>query len=430
MSMSWTADQVLALAPDASSAKSGQGLANPRKWVTLGHDAQAVWGECQGSSKTPYRAQVDQNGPAFRCSCPSRKFPCKHAIGLLLLLVNKPEVFSETAQPDWVSEWISSRAEKAEKQETKKRTAASDPKAQAKRTSERRDKITAGLNDLERWVRDLIRQGLATTQGKPYSFWESTAARLVDAQAPGAARMVREMAGIPASGNGWQDRLLVRLGRLHLLIEGYKRFDILPPATQADIRNTLGWNYNQDEVLATESIHDQWHILGQHVEQEDNMKTQRTWLWGANSQQPALILDFAHGNQPLDKSLVVNTVLDAELAFFPSNYPLRALLKQQHAPPTSCTAFAGSPTVLEATNSYTKALARNPWIERFPLALNEVVPFYDGETWRAYDTDDRGLTLHKSSQNLWEMVATSGGYPIGIFGEWDGRQLTLLNTWG
>lgn len=430
MSMSWTTDQVLALAPDASSAKSGKGLANPRKWVTLGHDEHAIWGECQGSSKTPYRTQVDKNGPGFRCSCPSRKFPCKHAIGLLLLLANKPEAFTETTQPDWVSEWITSRTEKAEKRETKKRATANDPKAQAKRTSERRDKITAGLNDLDRWVRDLVRQGLATTQGKPYSFWESTAARLVDAQAPGAARMVREMAGIPASGNGWQDRLLVRLAQLHLLIEGYKRFDTLPPATQADIRSILGWNYNQEEVLATESVRDQWHILGQNIEQEDNLKSQRTWLWGTNSQRSALILDFAHGNQPLDKSLVVNTMLDADVAFFPSNYPLRALIKQQHTPPTSFATFAGSPTTLGATNNYTAALARNPWIERFPLALNKVVPFYDGENWRVYDTEDRSLTLNKNSKNLWEMVATSGGHPIGIFGEWDGRQLTLLNTWG
>nr|WP_279163542.1 SWIM zinc finger family protein [Rhodococcus erythropolis] len=27
---------------------------------------------------------VDLRGPAYKCSCPSRKFPCKHALGLLV----------------------------------------------------------------------------------------------------------------------------------------------------------------------------------------------------------------------------------------------------------------------------------------------------------------------------------------------------------
>ncbi len=71
--------------------------------------------------------------------------------------------------------------------------------------------------------------GLASAQGESPRFWEERAARLVDAQAPGLARLVRELAGIPASSEGWPERLLERLGRLHLVVEGYKRLDSLPP---------------------------------------------------------------------------------------------------------------------------------------------------------------------------------------------------------
>jgi len=36
----WTPEQVLALAPDAASAKNGRGLATARKWAALGtHEA-------------------------------------------------------------------------------------------------------------------------------------------------------------------------------------------------------------------------------------------------------------------------------------------------------------------------------------------------------------------------------------------------------
>ncbi len=103
----WTTEQIIALAPDASSAKAGRELASPRKWASLGCQGErAAWGECQGSAKEPYQAIVDLSEPAFRCSCPSRKFPCKHALGLFLLLASQPAAFTQQACPGWVSEWL------------------------------------------------------------------------------------------------------------------------------------------------------------------------------------------------------------------------------------------------------------------------------------------------------------------------------------
>jgi uncharacterized Zn finger protein len=99
MPSSWTTEQVLSLAPDASSAKAGRDLAAARKWLTLGQEGQAVWGECQGSGKSPYQTQIDLSEPAFRCTCPSRKFPCKHGLGLLLLRVDQPAAFPQQTAP-------------------------------------------------------------------------------------------------------------------------------------------------------------------------------------------------------------------------------------------------------------------------------------------------------------------------------------------
>lgn len=74
-----------------------------------------------------------------------------------------------------------------------------------------------------------------------------------DAQAPGVARQLREMASIPHSGAGWQERLLEKLGRLYLLLEGFKRLDTLPSATQADIKTLVGWTHQigQARILAS-----------------------------------------------------------------------------------------------------------------------------------------------------------------------------------
>lgn len=111
----WSTERVLALAPDASSAKSGRGLAVGAEWPSLGRTDRAVWGECQGSGKSPYQTRIDLTEPAFKCSCPSRKFPCRHAIGLFLLAVEQPALVKGGEPPAWVSDWLDGRDERATK---------------------------------------------------------------------------------------------------------------------------------------------------------------------------------------------------------------------------------------------------------------------------------------------------------------------------
>ncbi len=435
--MNWTTEQIFALAPDAASAKAGQRLATSRAWLTLGADEQTAWGLCQGSGKDPYQTQIDLTEPAFRCSCPSRKFPCKHALGLFLLLAAQPAAFKEKQPPAWVGEWIASRAKRAEQRIEKQAKAEAgekiiDPAAQAKREANREAKVTTGLQELELWLRDLTRGGLAAAQSQPPQFWERTAARLVDAQAPGVARLVREMAGVPASGEGWQSRLLERLSRLYLLIEGFKRINELPAATQNDIRALIGWTQNQEELLREPGLRDRWLVAGQRVEEEDRLRVQRIWLWGEQSGRSALILHFAHAQQPLDASFVTGTVIEAELVFFPGAYPLRAIVKQRHGEPAAPDRISGYPNVTAAHEAFVSAMAANPWLEKFPMPLLNVTPLLHsderGETWFVRDAEDRVLKLAPRFEFGWTMLALSGGRAIDVFGEWDGDHLWPLGA--
>src|SRR3982750_1730019 len=82
MPLTLTAEQVSTLAPDAASLAAGKKLAAGRDWSNVGHDARALWGECKGSAL--YQVRVDLSDLSAKCSCPSRKFPCKHALGLML----------------------------------------------------------------------------------------------------------------------------------------------------------------------------------------------------------------------------------------------------------------------------------------------------------------------------------------------------------
>jgi hypothetical protein len=64
MTSVWSSEQILALAPDAGSIKNGKALATASKWQNLGGTDRALWGECQGSGKNPYQAQIDLAEPA------------------------------------------------------------------------------------------------------------------------------------------------------------------------------------------------------------------------------------------------------------------------------------------------------------------------------------------------------------------------------
>lgn len=407
----WTSEQVLALAPDAGSAKAGRELGVPRKWQRLNSHEQIIWGECQGSAKDPYRCIIDLSEPAFACTCPSRKFPCKHSLGLFLNWAQQSNLFKADSPPEWVTTWLVGRTKRAQakaERAEKQREEIADPEAQAKRVAAREQKVEAGLQELERWLHDLVRGGLAQAATREQTYWSNMAARLIDAQAPGLANRVGDLAGLHATGEGWQSRLLERLARLHLVIEGYKRIDTLPETMQSDLRTLIGWTHDKEDLLRQTGVQDQWLVLGQRVVDEDGLlargplRTQRTWLMGQQSQQPALLLSFAVGAQAFDVALGVGSCIQAELVFYPSHFPLRAILKQR-GEASAVAQPLGYADLQSALVAYGQAHARYPWLQQFPILLNEVrVVRQEGQCCVC----DQQQRKHGDPSGLCERVAT------------------------
>jgi hypothetical protein len=450
--VTWTAETVLALAPDPASAKAGRDLAVRRKWTALGvgestGSATVLWGACQGSGKDPYLTRADTREPAFKCTCPSRKFPCKHALGLFLLFVQSPREFTAGKPPDWVAEWLESRTARAAKRAEREARADADSEmppepAQAEKTAkqaaaraaEREQRVAAGVAELGLWLRDLVRQGLSTAPSRPASSWEIMAARLVDAQAPGAARLVRQMATIPASGDGWPERLLDRMARLHLLLEGYGRIDSLPPDLAADVRSGLGWTTAQETLLELDGVRDHWAVVGRRITDEDRLRVQRTWLWGRDTRRGALLLHFAPAGavrsetKPIDPTFVPGTAFDGTLVFFPSAAPLRAIVKER-TNAVDWPADLGYPGVSEAIAATADADARMPWIESHPILLREATPTTLSPV-HVRDAAGRWMPLSTRFRDRWRLLAVSGGAAVPLFGEWDGDTLMPLTVWG
>ena len=445
MAVEISVEQVMAMAPDASSAKSGKDLANPRKWVATGHDDDAAWGLCQGSGSKPYQVKVDlNNASGASCSCPSRKFPCKHGLGLLLIYAGQPQAMTEKTRPDWVQEWMSARVKKAEakvEKQKKKEEAASDPAEQAKlvaqaakRLAERHKKVAAGVDELDLWLRDVVRQGFSSLPSGDYEYWDKRATRLVDAQCRGPARMIKDMASLSSSGEGWQARLLERLGRLHFLTEGYRRLDQLSQEVQDELLGSLDPAFRSDkaDLLASQpAVADDWVVLGQRIEtDEDKIRGQWTWLWGRRSNQPALHLEFKRVPMAMEHSFAIGSAFKAELAFYPSCSPLRAEVKSKEpAVVADRLAAIGYSTLDDALRSYGETHARNPWLELFPLPLLNVTPAPRGDGWMIRDSVGRTLPIVRRFAQGWKLMALSGGRPLTLFGEYDGDAVAPLSVW-
>ncbi|WP_320780137.1 SWIM zinc finger family protein [Streptomyces sp. CRN 30] len=433
----WTAEQVLALAPDAASRKAGSKLGVAGPWSEAGSsDEGTVWGLCKGSGSKPYQTVIDvadADGPAYKCSCPSRKFPCKHALGLLLLWAGGDVVVPRAQAPDWAEQWLSGRRQRAEARRTTTGAASgaapADPEAARRRAERRAERITAGATELEQRLADLLRGGLAGAEQAGYGLWEETAARMVDAQAPGLAARVRELGALPGTGAGWPVRLLEECALLHLLDQGWLRRDRLPARLAATVRARVGLPGSPDGP----PVRDRWLVLAQYDTVDARLTTRRIWLYGAGSGRTALLLSYGAAGRAPELTLPVGLALDAEVSAHPGAGQLRATLGERFAPPEPAGTRPSGMTTAEAATRYGDALRDDPWLESVPATLARVIPTPVGESWQLADADgDLALPLTpaaRSRPGLWRLAALSGGEPVTVFGECGHRGFTPLTAW-
>lgn len=422
--------QVLALAPDPASASAGKKLARAALWQNLGAAGRVVWGEHRGSAL--YQVRADLTDFATKCSCPSRKFPCKHSLGLLLIAAASSPALPEKEPPAWVAEWASQRASRSEKKEKREAAKAAgepsvDPVAQAKRAAERTARIEKGIEGLDRFLTDLVKNGLGGLEGQPPSFWEAQAARLVDAQAPGLATRVRRL-GTLASGEDWPRRMLDQMGRLALLAEAFRKLPSLPPALAFDVRALVGFAMREEDVLAQgERVSDAWLVVGQVVDDDERVRVQRSWLVGRTSQRVAMVLQFAVGTARFAEAVLPGTEMIAEIAYYPSAAPDRALIASREGEPRPISGALPGERVTELLDRFARELAQQPFRERTGVVVTGVVPAVDaaGGAWLI---DEGGVGLRLATADPWTLPALSGGAPIEVAGEWDGAQLTPLGA--
>lgn len=425
-------EAVRALAPDAGALKAGQSLAGGRGWSALGRSDDALWGRCQGSGKNPYEVSVDLDGLASKCTCPSRKFPCKHALGLMFMAASGA-LGDATAEPEGVAAWRADRAKRAASAANRSDGSVDDEKTQRakarereRRAAQRDRRVEAGLADFRRWLDDLARRGLADLTD--LETFDTAAARLVDAQAGELARDVRALRRVVARDGVGADEVLDRLGLLFLVCETFERRAGLDPPLAAELRARVGWTVREADLPTEGDIVDRWFVVARRHEFDDRLCETRTWLRGDSSDRWALILDFAPARTEPANEPPVGAAVEGRIGFYPGASVVRGALRAGFQSVDALGDPTGSADLATALTTYAAAVSKDPFLERWPTIIDQVDVAWDRDTKRLALIDRAGMAVPARflDESVAPFIAFSGGRPVRVAGEWDGHALDVL----
>lgn len=419
--LSWSYERLLQLAPDASSLEQARRLFFAKRWQTLEGNGHYLWGTYETAYGHRSSAVVRLEPPLFRCSCKSPRRPCKHALALVLLFLNRNEVWTVREElPDWAVKLLGSSSTGAAPAE---KSSSPDALKQEKRIQ----LMDQGVAELDKWLQQLARLGLAHLANAPEE-WETLAARMVDAKLGSIARRLRICHAL-FQQEDWVEEVTAEIGRLYLFVRAWQRKSTLEVAQKRELLQVAGWNLRKDRILMEPGVQDNWLVLGLTTGMEEKLRYRRTWFRGEKTGKYALLLDFTFGNQDFEDQWVTGSVLKGALAYYPGQPKIRAVFKTYQSSRSPYEATAAFAHLGEVQAGYAQALGASPWLLSYPVLIDDVTPVYEQakEQFLLVDAENRYLSIKPTAAN-WKLLALSGGSPITCFGEYDGHSFLPISA--
>ncbi|MBM4089300.1 MAG: SWIM zinc finger family protein [Planctomycetes bacterium] len=289
-----------AAAPNAEAARNGRTLALKNQLVALqrSEDGTLWLGRCQGSGRTVYLCSadfIDPDKPVYRCTCPSRQFPCKHALGLLYAIAGG-KTFHVVAVPEDV---VAKRVKAAARGEANSTDAAKPRRVNKSALAKKIRAQLEGIDLLEKLTQDVVRLGIGTMNAKMAGELEEQAKQLGNAYLPGAQTALRNYTTLFRSEQGDElsaagreavyGEALDQLGRLYALIRRgraylQKRLEDpeLAPETESSIAAWLGHAWQLRELKACGLVQTDVELVQLAFNTRDDVARQEyvdTGLW-------------------------------------------------------------------------------------------------------------------------------------------------------
>lgn len=435
--MQWTEDQIHQLAPNDSTERRARQLATVSRWKDLSTNHKGIWGACTGSGSQSYQVQIHLAGPKFKCSCPVRNMPCKHSLALLYLYAKSAALFQHKTPPTAIAQWLDRQGGAVTTAPTATTTKSEEELAKAARAKERRWQqrlalMQSGIDELEQWLSDLVRQGIANTEATQKAFWDQAAAKMVDAKLPSLGSYLKETYQTLRTHSDWSELVVQRLGVLYSLTQAFQQRERLPEALQQALYARLGKTMTKAQVIE-QGIQqtDLWLVVAvREGEDVEGRAFRKVWLWGLKTQQWALLLEFSFGAVAYEQSYPLGSTWQGTLAFYSKAYPQRATWVHTQPQPPAQHLLPTVPTVSLSTHlqQYSQALQQHPWLPSAPVALASLTAILDPKQNLLLFQGEQVLpcaALPESTQ--WTLLALSGGHPIDLMGEWNGQEFLPLS---
>jgi len=387
-----------------------------------------IFAEISTSAHTTHQVVCDISGKRSYCSCPFQPKPCLHTEALRLLLTREGETAFEKkdALPEWLPDNLFPTDEPVDENE-----ARSNPKPETLQPAPL-ERVRPGFDDLEIWLLDTMRRGVATAVSEDPEFYKNIATRLADASMRGLSRSMRLLETVSADNPDWPEHTAEILAEAALALHAFRRREHLPGNLLRDMETVVGIMQKKETVrVEGETLFDAWAVVGVAEEQvEDKLRQRSTWLLGAGSGRFALLLDYAFGGgTDFLPGFKPGSVLEGELVFYPSAWPHRALASESvKTLPQMLENLPGYEKIEDMARTCAAVLGQQPWLPAFPAILEKVVPFFHKTRFGIADQAGKQLPLANPESVCWSLVALGSGQPITVFGEWNGHTFTILSA--
>lgn len=193
-------EQIVAWAPNGNAVANARKISRSGGFVRRERAADTSFylGECRGSGKSNYIVSADFLDPAvpvFRCTCPSRQHPCKHAVALLFEILADKDFEVREIPEDILQKRakLAARAVRTSSGAGSKQSSGKTRKTSQAAQTKKLKKQLEGLDLTAKLVGNLLTAGLGSMGGTSLDTWRTLSKQLGDYYLPGPQRLLNRL---------------------------------------------------------------------------------------------------------------------------------------------------------------------------------------------------------------------------------------------
>ena len=412
-------EYINSIAPDKASLINAQKIFSKNSW-SIESSQRALWTQISGSGKNPYLVAIDTDDVTFKCNCPSRKFPCKHALAFALYIsANGVENAKVTDEPIWVQEWLDKRIKKKQaKVEITEQTFSKE--SVDKQIEKKFQQAVEDMLFLEHWLHDSVSSGLIEFTNKTESDWQMLQKRIVDFKLSGVNSLITQFQEVDYKESGWENSVLFILSKLNLLIQSMKQYKNFSEPFKSELINFLGWGMTKKQLLMDDScevVDDYWLVLKVHESKQESLTIRKVYLYGVEQKRWAYILEFAHGASYFEDFYKTGTSIQAKLVFYQGVLKLRAFIKVRGSQTDQVQHTINTFSSFHDTEQhFQEQRLLFPWIFEYPMMVQECNIISNEEQFFLIDSHSYLLLLKEFSfKDYVKILANSLGASFSAF---------------